>query len=137
VESYEGQKRKSKPGGQRLVPSPHNYPGRKSYRRKGGEAELAEQKRLPSSNNQQKRAATDQKHETRKGRRLRLETLNSFDERTSAFRHLERLNEQRELINKVPCERAVSIDRACPKTNDAGSPKGQAKVEAPTKLAMV
>jgi hypothetical protein len=63
--------------------------------------------------------------------------LNPSDERTSAFRHSERLNEQRKLKDRVPCERAVRINRACPETIDAGSPKRQANVEPPTKLAMV
>jgi hypothetical protein len=56
-----------RPGRRRRVPSPDKGPGRKSYWRKGREAELAEQKRLPSSDKQRNRAAADEREESLRG----------------------------------------------------------------------
>jgi hypothetical protein len=76
--------------------------------------------------------------ESRKGRQPQPKNLTSSYELTSAFRHSERLNEQRELVEKVSGERAVvGDDGARPKTNDAKSPKGQANNKLPTTLAGV
>jgi hypothetical protein len=82
--------------------------------------------------------ATIQKGKEGTSRRLRLETPNSPDERTSAFRHSEKLNERRELVDRFPGERAVTHDRARPETDvTATSPKEQAKDELPTELERV
>jgi hypothetical protein len=78
--------------------------------------------------------------EEREGRKPQPTNPSSSNELTSAFRCTERLNEQRELVKKVPRKRAVRNDGASPEKNDAESPqeKGQANnEELPTTLAKV
>jgi len=79
----------------------------------------------------------NQKVETRKSRRTRHETLDSPNDRISAYMHSEKLNEQRELDKKVQRKRAVRDDRSRPETKDAGSPKSRAGNELLPKLARV
>jgi hypothetical protein len=122
----------------RTLPSPDKKDlGRDTYRGKGG-AELQERRRFPSPDKNRKRAATsNQKVETRKSRRTRRETLDSPNERISAYMHPAKSNEQRELDKKVPRKRAVRDDRARPETNEARSPKSRAGDELPTELPRV
>jgi hypothetical protein len=52
--SDKGREGKYEPKKRRRVPSPDKGPGRKSYRRRGGEAELDERRQLPNSDKQRK-----------------------------------------------------------------------------------
>ena len=115
--SYKGKEGKSKPERLRRVPSLYKDPGRKSYRGPEGEAELAKRKRIPSPDNQHK-AATHLKDETRSGRRFRPENFTSpDDEWESAFRYSERLNNRIEFVNDVSHQQAVGNERASPETH--------------------
>jgi hypothetical protein len=77
-----------------------------------GEAELEEQKRSPISNNQRnKRASTDQMDGSTKGRRLQPKHLTSSYELTSAFRHSERLNEQRQTSSELEASEDEATDQ--------------------------
>ena len=73
----------------------------------------------------------------KKARRTRGETLDSSDERTSAFMCSERRIKRSRLDEKVPSERAVRNNRARPETNDAKRPNGPTNDELPTKFARV
>jgi hypothetical protein len=108
-----GRKEMSKLRKRRRSPSPNNDPG---------EAELEKQRRTPSSKNKRKTTASNQKSETRKRRRPRPDSLNSPNERASAFMHSERLNEERELVENISRERAVGNDRSRPEKTKAESP---------------
>ena len=164
--SDERKEGRSEPAGRRRVPRPDKDLGRKSHRRKGGEARLDERERSPSSDNPRKRrksyrrkggeaelyerkqslssdnprtrTAPGKKEEKRKGRLVRPEDLNSSDERTSAFMYSERLNEERDPVEKAPRkERAVRNDEARPETIEVKSPEEFEGDELPTELARV
>jgi hypothetical protein len=109
---YEGKEGSSEPRGRERGPASNKDPGLKSCLRRRGEAELEEQKGSPSSDNHQgKRAATDHMDESRKGQQPQPKNLAPSYELTSAFRHSERLNEQRELVEKVSGKQASSWRR--------------------------
>jgi hypothetical protein len=138
VRPYEGNEGSPEPRKRERGPTSDNDLGCKSYLRRRGEAELKEQKRLPSSHNQ-KRSPTDQMDKEREGRKPQPTNPSSSNELISAFRCSDRLNEKRDLVEEVPRKRAMGNDGARPKKNEAESPqgKGQANNELPTTLAKV
>ena len=69
--------------------------------------------------------------------RPQYDSLDSPNERASAFMHSERLNGERELVENISRERAVGNDRAGPETTKAESPRRQENDERPAKLARV
>jgi hypothetical protein len=97
--SYKGREGKSEPGRRRRVPSPDKDPGRKSYRRKGGEPSSDKQRKKEESlRSGQPRLNSYPPDEQASEESLRGELsqpLDSYppDERTSAFMHSERLRE--------------------------------------------
>jgi hypothetical protein len=140
VGPYEGNEGSLEPRKRERGPTSNNDPGRKSYLRRRGEAELKEQKRLPSSHNQ-KRSSTDQMDEEREGRKPQPTNPSSSNELTSAFRYSERLNEKRDLVvEEVPRKRAIGNDRARPEKNEAEIPQGEGQANnelVPTTLVKV